>query len=76
MDSDSTPHIRFCINNPRNLAERLYLIERGIPSKDCLGNCSACFVGRFLEVDGALVVGDSYGEILGEIETKHEDEDG
>ena len=63
MDSPKPP-IRFCINNPRNLAERQDLIERGIPSKDCLGNCSACFDGRFLEIDGELVDGDSYQGII------------
>jgi len=66
MDSNTSPKppIRFCINNPRNLAERQDLIARGIPSKDCLGNCTACFNGRFLEIDGELVEGESYQEIL------------
>ncbi|MBL4698792.1 MAG: DUF1450 domain-containing protein [Phycisphaerales bacterium] len=58
------PPIRFCINNPRTLAERQDLIARGIPSKDCLGNCTACFEGRFLEINGKIVPGDSYQQIL------------
>ncbi len=62
--TSSKPPVRFCINNPRNLAERQDLIARGIPSKDCLGNCSACFEGRFLEIQGELVPGESYQEIL------------
>ena len=60
----TNPPIRFCINNPRNLAERQDLIAREIPSKDCLGNCTACFEGRFLEIDDELVEGESYQEIL------------
>ncbi len=63
--SSSKLSVRFCINNPRNLAERQDLIARGIPSKDCLGNCSACFEGRFLEIQGEIVPGESYQEILG-----------
>lgn len=66
--------IRFCINNPRNLGERQELIDRGIPSKDCLGNCTACFLGRFLEIDGAFVEGESYGEILGEVKPDGDNE--
>ncbi len=62
--SSSKPPVRFCINNPRNLAERQDLIARGIPSKDCLGNCSACFEGRFLEIQGEIVPGESYQDIL------------
>jgi len=58
------PIIRFCINNPRTLAEREDLIARGIPSRDCLGNCTACFEGRFLEVNSEMVEGESYQEIL------------
>lgn len=58
------PPIRFCINNPRNLAERQDLIARGIPSKDCLANCTACFEGRFLEINNQFVEGESYQEIL------------
>jgi len=62
-----TPPIRFCINNPRNLQERQDLINQGIPSKDCLGNCTACFEGRFLEIQGQIVPGDSYQQILNTI---------
>ena len=58
------PSIRFCINNPRTLAERQELHARGIPSRDCLGNCTACFEGRFLEIEGEIIPGDSYAEIL------------
>lgn len=58
------PPILFCINNPRNLSERQDLIARGIPSKDCLGNCLICFNGRFLEINGKLVEGESYQEII------------
>ncbi|MBL4808524.1 MAG: hypothetical protein JKY43_00500 [Phycisphaerales bacterium] len=66
MDSNTSPKppIRFCINNPRNLAERQDLITKGIPSKDCLGNCSACFEGHFLEIQGQIIPGDSYQQIL------------
>jgi len=60
----SKPPIRFCINNPRNLAERQDLIARGIPSKDCLGNCTACFNGRFLEINDLFIEGESYQAIL------------
>ena len=72
MDSPRPP-IRFCINNPRNLAERQDLIAREIPSKDCLGNCSACFEGRFLEIEGELVEGDSYQAILDSAHPKSDD---
>ena len=66
MDSPQQS-IRFCINNPRNLAERQDLIARGIPSRDCLGNCAACFEGRFLEIKGEIVPGDSYQQILAHV---------
>lgn len=61
---DPDLHIRFCVNNPRNLAERNALIARGFECRDCLGNCTACFEGRFLEIDDEIVDGDSYEEIL------------
>jgi len=67
------PAIRFCINNPRNLAERQDLIARDISSRDCLGNCTACFEGRFLEIDGQLIAGESYEQILDSNES-YEDE--
>lgn len=60
----TTPNARFCINNPRNLAERQDLINKDIPSKDCLGNCTRCFETRFLEIEGEQIEGDSYQEIL------------
>lgn len=68
-----TEMIRFCINNPRNLEERLDLLNRGIESRDCLGYCSACFVGRFLEVDDKFVQCDSYNEILDDQEDPNTD---
>ena len=71
--SERTPSIRFCINNPRNLAERQDLIARGIPSKDCLGNCTACFEGRFLEIDGQIIPGESYQAILKSASPKTDD---
>ncbi|MBL4590889.1 MAG: hypothetical protein JKY96_02900 [Phycisphaerales bacterium] len=64
MDSQK-PIIRFCVNNPRTLGERNGLIARGFDCRDCLGNCTACFEGRFLEIDAEIVSGDSYGQILG-----------
>ena len=72
MESPKPP-IRFCINNPRNLAERQDLIARGIPSHDCLGNCTACFEGRFLEIQGELIDGDSYQAILKSASPKTDD---
>ena len=62
--SEHKPPIRFCINNPRTLAERQDLIARGIPSKDCLGNCTACFEGRFLEINGVITPCDAYQDLL------------
>jgi len=66
MESDKkqVPPIRFCINNPRNLTERQDLIARGIPSKDCLGNCTRCFQTRFLEIQGTQIEGQSYQHII------------
>jgi uncharacterized protein YuzB (UPF0349 family) len=63
MDSPK-PAIRFCVNNPRTMAERNELIARGFDCRDCLGNCSACFEGRFLEIDGEIIAGDCYDGIL------------
>lgn len=57
-------HIRFCVNNPPTLAERNDLITRGFDCRDCLGNCSACFEGRFLEIHDEFVEGETYEEIL------------
>lgn len=67
------PHIRFCVNNPPTLAERNDLIARGFLCRDCLGNCSACFEGRFLEIDDEFVEGESYDEILQNASTPTED---
>lgn len=58
------PTIRFCVNNPRTLAERNELIARGFDCRDCLGNCKACFEGRFLMINGEIIEGDSYRQIL------------
>jgi len=57
--------IRFCVNNPRSLAEREDLLARGHECRSCLGNCDRCFETRFLEIDGAFVEGSSYPSILG-----------
>jgi len=65
-----TPEIRFCINNPRNLQERQDLIDKGIPSRDCLGNCTRCFETRFLEIDDEQIEGESYQQILDSIKTE------
>ncbi len=57
--------IRFCVNNARGLKERNELIALGFDCRDCLGDCSACFDdGRFLEIDGEIVRGEFYNEIL------------
>lgn len=58
------PRIRFCVNNPRTLAERNALIADGYESLGCLGNCDRCFETRYLEIDGRFVEGASYEEIL------------
>lgn len=58
------PDIRFCVNNPRGLAERNDLIARGFVNRDCLGNCSRCFETRFLEIEDEFIEGDSYDAIL------------
>jgi uncharacterized protein YuzB (UPF0349 family) len=60
--------IRFCVNNPRTLAERNDLIAKDIECRDCLSNCTACFEGRFLVIDDEIVSGDSYGQILSSTE--------
>lgn len=57
-------NIRFCVNNPRSLAERNALLAQGHECLGCLGNCSRCFETRFLEINGRLVEGDSYEQIL------------
>ena len=56
--------IRFCVNNPRSLAERNALIQAGYECRDCLSNCTRCFETRFLEIDGGLIEGASYEQIL------------
>tara|TARA_R110002073_G_scaffold118918_1_gene258492 strand:+ start:374868 stop:375083 length:216 start_codon:yes stop_codon:yes gene_type:complete len=56
--------IRFCVNNPRNLAERNDLIAREFVNRDCLGNCTRCYETRFLEIDNRNIEGESYDEIL------------
>ena len=56
--------IRFCVNNPRSLAEREDLLRRGFDCKGCLGNCDQCFETRYLEIDNRFIPGDSYDEIL------------
>lgn len=67
-DEHSKTRIRFCVNNPRNLAERNDLIARGYECLGCLGNCTECFETRFLEIDNAFVTGASYDEMLKNIE--------
>jgi uncharacterized protein YuzB (UPF0349 family) len=66
MDSpdQAKQSVRFCVNNPPTLSERNELIARGFDCRDCLGNCSDCFEGRFLEIDDEFVEGESYDEIL------------
>ncbi|MFG0246904.1 MAG: hypothetical protein ACF8MF_12725 [Phycisphaerales bacterium JB052] len=56
--------VRFCVNNPRTLAERNSLIAKGYECIGCLGNCTRCFETRFLEIENRLIEGDSYEEIL------------
>lgn len=56
--------VRFCVNNPRSLAERNDLIARGFECLGCLGNCTECFETRFLEVNDTFIEGASYDEIL------------
>lgn len=56
--------VRFCVNNPRTLAERNALIESGSECIGCLGNCTRCFETRFLEINDAFIEGNSYDEIL------------
>ena len=63
----SNPLIRFCINNAPTMVERRRLFELGYECRDCLGNCSACFEGRFLEAHDQFFDGDSYEEILAKI---------
>lgn len=55
--------VRFCVNNPRSLAERDELIARGYDCKGCLGNCDRCFETRFLEIGGRFVEGEDYAQI-------------
>lgn len=57
-------HIRFCVNNPRNLEERQALFDQGFTCRDCLSNCTRCFETRFLELNNRYVEGDSYEQIL------------
>lgn len=60
----SDPKVRFCVNNPRTLAERNALIEAGHECVGCLGNCTRCFETRFLEIRDVFIEGDSYEGIL------------
>ncbi len=69
MDSPK-PNIRFCINNPRNLAERQDLINQGYPSRDCLGNCTRCFETRFLEINDEQIEGETYQQIIDSAKTE------
>ena len=57
-------HIRFCVNNPRNLQEREQLLRAGYTCRDCLSNCTRCFETRFLEIQDTFIEGDSYEHIL------------
>lgn len=56
--------IRFCVNNPLNLAQRNALIGAGFECIGCLGNCTRCFETRFLEINDKFVEGDSYEQII------------
>lgn len=65
MEQPNYPkHIRFCVNNPRNILEREGLIRAGYQCRDCLSNCTQCFETRFLEIQDTFVEGDSYEHIL------------
>jgi len=64
--------IRFCVNNPRSIAEREDLIARGFECRSCLGHCARCVETRYLEADGSRVEGASYGDILRAIENRSE----
>ncbi len=61
--STPVPRIRFCVNNPRTLAERNALIANGHECVGCLGNCTRCFETRFLEIDKVFIEGESYEQI-------------
>ncbi len=62
-----TPHIQFCSQNPRGLAEFDWLIAAGCELRDCLGRCSLCFETRFVVVDETLTIeGEDYAAILAE----------
>lgn len=67
---ESSPRVRFCVNNPRTLAERNDLIARGHECVGCLGNCTECFETRFLEIDDTFVEGESYEKILSKSEPR------
>ncbi len=56
--------VRFCVNNPRSLAERNGLLAEGYECLGCLGNCDRCFETRYLEIDSRFVEGVSYERIL------------
>lgn len=56
--------IRFCVSNPRTLAERNDLLARGYECLGCLGNCTRCFETRYLEINNRFVEGESYESIL------------
>jgi len=63
-DEPSTSKVRFCVNNPRTLAERNALIEAGHECLGCLGNCTRCFETRFLEINNRFVEGEDYDQII------------
>lgn len=58
--------IRFCVNNPRSLAEREGLVRAGCECHDCLSRCSACFEDRFLVVGETVFEGPDYATLLEE----------
>ena len=64
--------IRFCVNNPRTLAERNALIAAGHECLGCLGNCTRCFETRFLEINNRFVEGDNYDQIIREAQADDE----
>jgi len=69
---DQPARIRFCVNNPRTLAERNELIARGYACLGCLGNCTRCFETRYLEVNGEFIEGESYDRITRGIDREQE----
>ncbi len=63
-DEPSNPNVRFCVNNPRTLAERNALIAAGHECLGCLGNCTRCFETRFLEINDRFIEGEDYDQII------------